>query len=241
MMRECLPEYLLTEEKLLNNMKVKYDYKKFMPSSLDSENVDRLAVERVPCNARVLEIGCATGFMGEYLIKEKKCLVYGVENRMPEAKVARKRLIDVIFADIEEESCLSKIRKLVGDIKFDVILATSVIEHLKDQSKFLIVCKRLLKQNGIIIVSTPNIAHWTMRMSLMRGNFDYSEYGILDNTHLHLFNIKTFRKLFEDNGYNVKELLIDSVGGGYPRISRLLGKLLPNMFAYQILIVAQNK
>lgn len=221
-------------------MKIKYDYKEFNPRNLDPENIDRLAVEKVPNNTRVLDVGCATGFMGDYLIKEKKCYVYGFEKSKSEAEVAKNKLTQIMLGDIEEEASAEKILNSVQSKKFDVILATSVIEHLKDASLFLRNCKKLLKPKGIIIASTPNIAHWTMRKSLLGGNFDYTEYGTLDNTHLHLFTIKTFRQLFEENKYTVKELLIDSVGGGYPKISRLLAKLFPAIFAYQILIVAQS-
>lgn len=222
-------------------MKIKYSYKKFNPNCLDKENIDRLAVEKIPVNLRVLDIGCATGSMGEFLIKEKQCVVYGVETRAEEAKIASKILTGVVATDIEQESSVERILDMVKGEKFDVILATSVIEHLRDQSGFLKTCKKLLKQNGIIVASTPNIAHWTMRLSLLKGNFDYTEYGILDNTHLHFFTIKTFRQLFEYNGFAVKDLLIDPVGGGYPRISGILAKFFPGIFAYQILIVAQNK
>lgn len=221
-------------------MKVKYDFKNFMPENLEPENIDRLAVEKVPDNATVLDVGCATGFMGKYLIREKKCRVYGIEKNIDEAKVAEKRLTGVILADIEQEGVENDILKLVKNKKFDVILATSIVEHLRDSSIFLNNCKKLLKPNGIIIASTPNIAHWSIRMSLLKGNFDYKEYGILDNTHLHFFTIKTFRQLFEKNKYVIRELLIDSVGGGYPRISRLLAKWFPAIFAYQILIIAQK-
>jgi len=221
-------------------MKIKYDYQNFAPNNLEPENIDRLAIERVPCNTKVLDIGCATGFIGEYLIKEKKCRVYGVEKRKNEAEIAKKKLTDVLIADIEQEATVENILKFVRYEKFDVILATSVIEHLKDQALFIENCKKLLKPKGIIIASTPNIAHWTIRLSLLKGDFDYTEYGILDNTHLHFFTIKTFSQLFEKNKFAIKELLIDSVGGGYPRLSRLLAKLFPAIFAYQILIVAQR-
>jgi O-antigen biosynthesis protein len=222
-------------------LKIKYNYKKFTPNCLDKENIDRLAVEKIPENSKVLDVGCATGFMGEYLIREKKCLVYGVDKRVAEANIAKKILTGAIIADVEQGSSVKRMLDLAKGEKFDVILATSIIEHLKDPSGFLKNCKKLLKQNGIVVASTPNIAHWTMRLSLLKGNFDYTEYGILDNTHLHFFTVKTFRQLFEDNNFTVKELLIDPVGGGYPRISRILAKLFPKMFAYQILIIAQNK
>lgn len=219
-------------------MEIKYDYKKFDPESLDTKNIDRLAVEQVPEGSRVLDIGCATGFMGEYLIKKKKCFVYGVEKRDPELQIANKKLTGAINIDVNEEEFVDKIFESFGNDKYDVIMMTSVIEHLVNQTKFLNKCRRLLKKNAIVVVSTPNVAHWTIRLSLLFGKFNYSEYGILDNTHLHLYTIDTFRKLFDGSGYSMRKLLIDPVGGGFPKISGILAKWFPGLFAYQILAVA---
>lgn len=224
---------------ITKNVKIKYDYRDFNPEILDKQNIDRLALDQVPENSKVLDIGCATGFMGKYLIQHKGCKVYGVEIRLNESIVAKNNLNRVAVIDIEEKTAVKEILAMTNNIKFDAILATSIIEHLKDTDQFLKLCSQLLKPNGILIVSTPNIAHWSMRLSLLIGNFDYSEYGILDNTHLHFFTIKSFRKLFQKNGYIIKDLLIDPVGGGYPSISRFFSKFFPEIFAYQMLIVAK--
>ena len=125
--------------------------------------------------------------------------------------------------------------------KFDVVLATSVIEHLKYPEKFLINMKKVLKSHGQIIVSTPNISHWSMRIELLKGNFDYQEYGILDKTHLHFFTPKTYQQMFRDAGYTILEYKIDDVGGGYPRLAKSLSRFFSSLFTYQMLIVASKK
>jgi methionine biosynthesis protein MetW len=224
-----------------NKIKIKYSYPEFSPQQLDPQNIDRLAIERVPKNATVLDIGCATGFMGKYLREQKNCHVFGIEIRPQEREVAKKNLDGVLLVDVESPDFSIQLQKSKFPPKFDVILATSVIEHLKYPAQFLQTCQKLIKPQGILIVTTPNIAHWSMRLSLLKGNFTYTEYGILDNTHLHLFTIPTFKKIFQENNYEIKEVTIDPVGGGHPRISRIAAKLFPNLFAYQMLIVAQKK
>ena len=52
---------------------------KFNPSKLDKDNIDRQSVELIPNNSSVLEVGCATGFVGEYLIKNKNPLNTGLK------------------------------------------------------------------------------------------------------------------------------------------------------------------
>lgn len=206
----------------------------FNPEKLDALNIDRQAVALVPNGAKILEIGCATGFLGEYLIKEKKCHVVGVEIGKNEAEVARKKLHLIIEGDIEDEKTLSEIPGT-----FDIVYASALIEHLKDPWKALRQWKKFLKKNGYLILTTSNIAHWSMRLELLRGKFLYQQYGVLDNTHLRFFTTETFQQLVSECGYIIENFSIDPVGGGYPKISKSLSKFFPNLFAYQMLIKAR--
>lgn len=208
----------------------------FNPKKLHPLNVDRQSIEQIQNNSRILEIGCATGFMGNYLIKNKKCTVVGVELGVDEAAEARKNLSKVIVGDVESTMTLRKIAKLE---KFDVVFASALIEHLKDPWKALKNWKKFLKKDGCLIISTSNIAHWSMRFRLLNGKFNYESYGILDNTHLRFFTFYTFENLVRECGYTVEYKGIDSVGGGYPKISRIGSILFPNLFAYQMVIKAR--
>src|SRR3972149_2203274 len=95
----------------------------FNPDKLDPLNIDRQSVELIPKGTKVLEIGCATGFMGEFLIKNKGGYVVGVELGREEAKEARRRLNKVIEGNIED----TKVLHLIND-KFDVVFASAGIE-----------------------------------------------------------------------------------------------------------------
>lgn len=210
----------------------------FNPEKLHPLSIDRQSVSFVPDGSLVLEIGCATGFMGAYLRKEKKCFVVGVEERKEEVREAKKQLQKIIRGNIEEEKTIQQVRELG---KFQVILASAVVEHLQDPMRALRRWKTFLRKDGTLIVTTSNIAHWTMRMKILLGKFDYEEYGILDSTHLRFFTPKTFAELVESAGFSITHYSIDPVGGGYPKASYLLSKLFPNVFAYQMLIVAKLK
>lgn len=223
------------------NNRIKYDNPHFNPTKYSRHHIDRQAVEQVPADSFVLDIGCATGFMGAYLKREKNCVVYGYDRRSPEAKLAAKVLDRMIVGDIEDESSAIEVLKLTNGKKFDVILATSLIEHLLNPAAAVLRMKQLLRPNGLLIMTTPNIAHWTTRLMLLRGNFDYTEYGIMDNTHSHLFTAKTFEQLFENAGFEVEHFAIDAEGGGYPRVSIFLANFFPGLFGYQMLCVGRNK
>lgn len=208
----------------------------FKLEKLHSQNIDRLSTGFVPPESSVLEIGCATGFMGAYLINKKKCKVVGVEKFPDEAKEAKKVLTKVIQGDIEDNDTLKKISK---EGNFDVILASAIIQHLVDPHKALKSWKKFFKKNGRLVITGSNITHWSMRKKVLFGEFEYQEYGLLDNTHLHFFTPKTFKKLITDAGYTIEDYKIDSVGGGFPKVSLLLSKFFPNLFTYQMVIEAK--
>ncbi|OGK29221.1 hypothetical protein A3D06_02005 [Candidatus Roizmanbacteria bacterium RIFCSPHIGHO2_02_FULL_40_9] len=209
---------------------------KYNPDERDELDVDRQSLSLIPHDAHVLDIGCATGFMGVYLKETKGCHVVGLEYAEEEAKIAKKKLDGLIHGDASDPHTINRIQE-----KFDVILASAILEHLSDPARALHLWKRLLRKNGCIIATTPNIAHWSMRLNLLRGKFDYEEYGILDKTHLRFFTLKTFRELFEEAGCEIDQMLIDPVGGGFPRLGKLLYKLFPGVFAYQMIIRARPR
>src|SRR3989338_3513315 len=206
----------------------------FDPETRHFLNIDRQSLSLIPRGSYVLDIGCTTGFMGEYLKKKKNCTVVGVEMGHEEAQIAQKKLQKVIKGDIENPDTLKKISG-----KFDIILASAIVEHLHDPETALKTWRKFLKEDGHIIITIPNIAHWSTRLHVLMGRFNYQEYGILDKTHLHFYTIETFQTLVTNAGYNIETLLIDPVGGGFPKISLLLSRFFPGLFAYQMVIKAQ--
>lgn len=219
-------------------MGIKYQNPQFNPDKLSKHNIDRMAVEEVPPESFVLDVGCATGFMGKYLQNDKQCRVVGLDLRSAELAIAKKDLFKVVNGDIQDDATVSKVLKTTKNQKFDVVIATSLIEHTAEPQLVLQQMKKLLKPKGRIIMSTPNVAHWTMRLSLLMGNFEYTEYGILDRTHLQLFTYHTFQQLFKKSKLKIVKVKIDAEGGGYPRISLALAPFFKNVFAYQTLVVA---
>jgi predicted TPR repeat methyltransferase len=86
---------------------------------------------------------------------------------------------------------------------FDVIVAGDVLEHLPRPGELLSILRPLLKTDGALLVSLPNVANVTVRIGLLLGRFAYSPRGILDRTHLRFFTRATGQALLEENGYRV--------------------------------------
>ena len=153
-------------------------------------------------NSSVLDLGCWTGRLGEKLKKEKGCYVAGVDIDKTALKIAAGRLDFVCAADLDFSKVLKK--KIIR--KFDYIVLTDVLEHLKNPEELLVTAKKFLTKDGLLIASVPNVANWSVRLPLLFGRFDYEETGILDKTHLRFFTQKTARKMFENSGYTIEKI-----------------------------------
>ena len=77
---------------------------------------------------------------------------------------------------------------------FDVVLCGDLIEHLRAPERFLARVRPLLRDGGRLVLTTPNVANWTMRLGLLAGRWRYTERGILDRTHPHLFTRRHARR-----------------------------------------------
>ena len=135
--------------------------------------------EIVPSGSRVLDIGCGTGWTAKELIDKKGCEVIGVEPNELRAEVARSNGIQVHAGYLED------LRIEETDL-FDVVLFGDVLEHLSNPLSILCDAKKYLRPGGCVVVSVPNVAHWMVRLDLLRGRFNYQQAGIMDATHLRL-------------------------------------------------------
>jgi len=183
---------------------IKYDKDNFDPNNLDDNDIDKIQIKMIPDNSTVLEIGCATGFMSEYLKKEKKCFVYGIEYNESQAKLAKKKCDLLLCGGIDDAKIQGNLDRYVKEKqKFDVIFMSQVIEHIAYPDKALIKLKDWLSNDGALIISTVIVTHWKSRLRLLFGKWEYEEYGLFDNTHLRFFNVNGFEKMLINAGYEI--------------------------------------
>src|SRR5437879_432853 len=160
------------------------------------ESSHNLLVGLVRPGARVLEFGCATGYMSEVLKTRLGCSVTGIELHPEAAELARRHCERVILGDAE----LLDFQEVLGNDRFDFILFADVLEHLREPGAVLRKIRPFLAEGGAILASIPNIAHASVRLSLLCGEFRYRDLGLLDNTHLRFFTRDSIQDLFEEAG-----------------------------------------
>jgi len=213
-------------------------------AKLNFESPHTLARDRIPPGTRVLDIGCAAGYLGEAL-RRRGCHTTGIDS----IPLDQRGAVDAFYLhDLNR-------RPFPLDLAaFDYAVMLDVIEHLASPENFVddFLAAASRNPNLRLVVSTGNVAFIVVRLALLFGQFNYGKRGILDLTHTRLFTFATFRRLFEQSGFEVLEMR--GVPAPFPLafgrgiVSRLLIglnnvliRISRSLFAYQIFAVVRPK
>ena len=216
----------------------------FDPGRAHPDEAHSVIMKLMPSKSRVLEFGCASGYLSGYMEQVLGCRVTGLEFDEDATAIAATRCSEVYTIDLDMPDALALAQ---NSAPYDVLLAAAVLEHLKYPERLLQQAFELLTPEAKVIVSLPNIAYWKCRLNLLLGRFDYTEYGVMDRTHLHMYTLQTGQALLEENGYLVEKLEIAGSGlqntlNSFTRhLNRpQLSPILPNLFGYELIYVARR-
>jgi predicted TPR repeat methyltransferase len=221
-----------------------YTFKDFEGSS------HRILIDLIHRYARkggtLIDLGAAGGELGA-AVRDLFTRTIGFEYNADCIADLREHFDAAVISDLE------KVKHLPHGA--DAIVAADVIEHLRDAPTLLALIRAALAPNGRLFISVPNIANVTVRLGLLFGVFEYRDRGILDNTHLRFYTLRTIRREVEAAGFRVLAMRGSSVplrliiGRFTPEFLLRIGeKLLTlvtrvwrSLFAYQIILVAEAK
>jgi glycosyltransferase involved in cell wall biosynthesis len=202
-----------------------------------------LAFERIRPGSRVLDVGCAGGYMGEYLTRQKHCRVDGIDSFPVLSNAGDAGLAAFYLHDLNAGL------PALNFEQYDYVLMLDVIEHLSKPELFLEQLRSALslKPSVEVFLSTANIGFLVTRFMLLIGQFNYGKRGILDLTHTRLFTFGSFERAVKQAGFDIVERV--GVPGPMPlalgenflsrmllRINRLLIHTSRGLFSYQIFL-----
>lgn len=144
-----------------------------------------------PKKGALLDVGAATGFFVD-IAQNMGWKTRGIEISKFATEIAHKKGLDVVCGVLE-----------VGVFKeksFEVITLWDVLEHLEDPNKEIKICAKLLKQNGIAVINTPDSGSWYARIMGKRWHL------LVPPEHLHYFSQKSIKIFLEKNGFFVEEV-----------------------------------
>lgn len=208
-------------------MLLKYDFY----LNMNERRSQTVLLKKIRPGSTVLEFGCYTGIMTGYMKNQLGCKVYVCEIDEQALQFARPHAEKVWQGDIET---LGWVKEFEG-IRFDYILFADVLEHLKDSQAVLKATGDLLKEDGSVLLSVPNVAHNSIIYGLLNNHFDYAQYGLLDRTHLRFYTYYSLKELCGQAGYttveedSINELFRSPVN---PQQELYLNKDLGNVFQF---------
>lgn len=109
------------------------------------------AKDKISENSFVLEVGCGEGY-GTNLLSQRSGKIIGLD--------VEKDTIAHSSGKYEAENCLFRtydgVKIPYEDNTFDTVISFQVIEHIQDDINYVSEIYRVLKRNGIFILTTPN-------------------------------------------------------------------------------------
>jgi SAM-dependent methyltransferase len=200
---------------------------------------------------RVLDVGCGAGENAARLAaRAPACKVQGITRSHAEAALAAPYLERCWVFDLEQ----AWPRELEHE-RFDALVCSHVLEHLRAPSQVLARLCRLLVPGASVVIAVPNVLGWRQRLSFLRGRFQYADSGVLDSTHLRFFTYFTADVLLLADAPEL-QLVDKRVTGSVPlaglrrhllsartatALDALGCRLLPNLFGSEILLKAVRR
>lgn len=162
------------------------------------------ALFQIKYSGRFLDIGCGKGRLGAFLKNQFDAKVTGIEIFPEYAKEASRCLDEVLCGNIEEMDLSAYASQ------FDHIIFSDSLEHLLDPGSALMKAKFMLRPDGALLLSIPNVRNFRVTLPLVfLGKFEYQDEGLLDRTHLRFFTYSSIKNLLHHCGFEVESVKLD--------------------------------
>jgi len=190
---------------------------------------------------RVLDVGCAIGYLSEILAARG----YAVTS-IDWPNTPHPPTIEFAGADLDDG-----LPDLTG--QFDYVICADVLEHLRAPVELLRECCARLAPGGTLVGSLPNSGHAYFRWQVLTGHFPQHERGLFDSTHLHFYTWDGWIDLFLRAGLRIETVRCSGVpiglafprwNGSWPvraleRVSFEAARVWKKVFAYQFVVRAR--
>ena len=189
---------LLTDDRACGFTSEEVKMSRYSSVLTDEMESHGMALRALSKAKRVLDVGCGTG---EFACKVRDtigCDVVGIEPHSERAATAGAQSLKVITGFLTHDIAMA-------ESPYDAVTLLDVLEHTSDPVELLSIATIGLQSKGIIVISVPNVAHWTVRFKLLLGRFDYRPTGIMDATHLRWFTSVTISDVVQAAGLRVQQ------------------------------------
>jgi len=148
----------------------------------------------------VLELGCGTGCFTESIVKSAKH-VFATDLSEELLEIARKRLSSLERISFQKENCMNI---SFTSNKFDTVLMANLIHVIENPLKVLQECYRILKDNGLLIITS--FTNQGMKpLEIIKLGFRFIKVWGKPPRHTHRFSPDSLGSLMESAGFLIEE------------------------------------
>ena len=165
---------------------------------------DLIGSKNLDATSLVLEVASNDGYLLQYY-KRKGVPVLGIEPATNIAEVAEQRGIRTVCDFFGDDLAL---RLVEEGYKADVIHAHNVLAHVPDLNGFVRGLRRVLKEDGLIVVEVPYVTDM----------IENCEFDTVYHEHLSYFSLNALDALFARNGLTIQKVERVAIHGGTLRI-----------------------
>lgn len=157
-------------------------------------------INEVSEGSKILDVGAGGGLLGKlFQFANKKIVIDGIEPSSYAASLISHEYRNFYNGYIQDYQ-----EQIIKE-NYNYIIFADVIEHIDNPIEVFEEFFNKLDINTKIIISVPNIAFATTRLSLFYGKFEYVDSGILEATHLRFYTKETLNKLIEAFHFNIEK------------------------------------
>lgn len=140
-------------------------------------------------SSKILDVGCGKAILLSFLKERGYENLFGIELSRDEIQFAK----EVFGLDLDIEYSAIEDYKKTG---FDLVILVAMIEHYKDPRASLLAVREVLKDGGLIFISTPNVKE----MILRKGVSGYFKF-----VHTYYFSMLTLKSIVQQAGFEILE------------------------------------
>jgi 2-polyprenyl-3-methyl-5-hydroxy-6-metoxy-1,4-benzoquinol methylase len=199
--------------------------KKFNKKRKQFEEYIKL-IERCKKPGFLLDVGCSSGLFLE-LARSFSWKCYGVDVNKDTAAIAKQKGFNIVIGNLLSTNFPHE--------TFDVITLWEVLEHVKDPTSTLRHARNLLKNDGYLFISTPNISGFEPKVNyyLMGKTINFWRHPEPPH-HLYQFSVLTIQKLLQKTGFKVisvqmKEIPLDYTAPKGRHVKSLMFRVVTKM------------
>lgn len=146
-------------------------------------------------NNVILDVGCGNGWLSSLFMERNT--VYGLDISWKNTERARQRGVKAIQHDASQELPFL-------DSSFDIVVCLEIIEHLFNPEEILREIYRVLKNEGALVLTTPNLHSLNNRLGMLFGrSVPFIEYSGEFYGHIRFFTRQRLRQILRGNGFRI--------------------------------------